>query len=158
MCLKNKQYNLSEGNVRNQIKPITVGQRPTASPPPPRPKNKQYNVSFEPISLSVHRTETPQLLADKITPIKATSMEDIEYIQKQDIEIYDPRKIFRGENDNEPTVVQIRRVIYSAPKEPRNTINIRYVHEVEVVKEYSYDEWDNFQTLDAPTTLKGRGF
>ena len=68
--------------------------------------------------------------------------ETIEYDLVQGIEIEDPRQMSPPWFGERKEVVRVVRVIKKIPKDPKTLFYIVPMKTLEVLKEYSYEEWD----------------
>jgi len=95
------------------------------------------------VEMPIIRRTIPTIMASQIQsiiPIKVDN-NDIKYKTTQEIIIFDPRMYIDVDINNK---VQIRRVIVEALISPTDeNYNLRYQTVIEIIKEYSFADWDD---------------
>ena len=89
------------------------------------------------------RRSTPSLLASKLQAVIPISNENIIYETSQLVRVFDPGLCLTFTSCDMGDKVQIQRVIEHKQINGDNIIKLCNVHIIEIIKEYSFDEWDN---------------
>ena len=103
-------------------------------------------------NLPLIRKSNPSLLASQIKPVSPITHENITYEQSQTVRVFDPRLILDFSPCNHGDKVQIQRIIQNKQINGNTIIKLCNVSVIEIIKEYSFDEWDkalstNHETL-----------
>jgi hypothetical protein len=97
------------------------------------------------VEMPIIRRTIPTIMASQIQsiiPIKVDN-NDIKYKTTQEIIIFDPR-MYIDVDININNKVQIQRVIVEALISPTDeNYNLRYQTVIEIIKEYSFADWDD---------------
>jgi len=97
------------------------------------------------------RKDFPNSVKDKIkSEFAIIHSKTVEVKPVQEIQIYDPRRVMYGPDlgygrDDPRDKVQIRRVVKLVPVEKldESIYSLIYCHTIEVIKEYTFLEWDS---------------
>jgi len=98
--------------------------------------------------MPVIRRSEPSLFASHIQSVEALGVGDIEYIHTQDVVVFDPRLCLTFAPCDLGNKVQIQRVIHSIPKIKTGIMGIRNERLIEIIKEYTFEEWDTGLTSE----------
>ncbi len=103
-------------------------------------------------SMSFIRRRFPSTIVSRLSSEFAQlPSRSVEVKQVQEIQVYDPRKIlsmggfFESPDDYPMDKIQIRRIVKAVPVEKLDDslYNLVYVSIIEVIKEYTFEEWDS---------------
>lgn len=116
--------------------------------------NNQNSV-FDSHQLPLIRRSIPSTLASQIIPVEPINNQDLQYTHRQDVDYFDPRQRMASALSDLGDKVQVRRVIISEPVNSKSIITIQNVTCIEILKEYTFDEWDRALTVAiSQATLK----
>ena len=93
------------------------------------------------MKLSSIKNTNPSSVKERLIEEYAIEQPVIEVVVTQEIDVFDPRQTM--DYIGPDRCIQIRRIIKKAFKNPETFFHIVTINLIEVVKEYSYEEWDS---------------
>ena len=97
---------------------------------------------LEPVRFPVIRTTFPNPIKNEIMAEFPIVKEPVPMKTVQEIEVYDPRLVMNCMDCDNGHSVEIRRVVKRVPVDQQETFHMVYIHVVEVIKTYTFEEWD----------------